>query len=195
MIKLLEIVGLASGLLAAAAYFPYAKDILSGNAKPERASWLIWSALGLIAFFTQLSKGATVSLWFTGFDSIITVLTFILSIKFGFGGLKRRDVVGLAIAAAGLIIWYSTKDALWALLIVIGVDATGTVLSVIKTYEDPSTETYTMWLMVSAAAILAMASVGSFNFVLLVYPFYIFLANFGIVVTKFWAEKMSIRGR
>jgi F0F1-type ATP synthase assembly protein I len=186
-----EIIGLIAGVLAAASYVPYVFDIVRKKVKPERASWLIWSLLVGIALFAQLFKGAEDSLWFTLFDSAGAFVIFLLSIKYGVGGLTKRDIRGLIGAGIGLLLWYLTKDPIWALVITIIVDAIAVALNVAKTLEDPKSETYLMWSTVSFAAILGMISVGELNYGLLVYPFYIFLANFSVVVAKFVGTKLA----
>lgn len=183
-----EIIGAIAGVLAAISYIPYTIDVLRNKAKPERASWLIWTVLILIAFFSQVSKGATDSLWFTGFDSVGALIIFILSIKYGVGGFTRRDIISLFAAGAGLVIWFFTQDAIYALFITMAIDAIAAGLTVVKTLEDPSTETYPMWIIICVASSLAMVAVGRFDVILLAYPFYIFLANFSVVVAKFVGE-------
>lgn len=51
-----QIFGYLSGVLALIAFFPYYRDIFRGKTKPERASWLIWGILDLVALFSQLAK-------------------------------------------------------------------------------------------------------------------------------------------
>lgn len=182
---MLQTIGIIAGALAGVAYIPYVRDILKGRAKPERASWFIWVVLAGIAFFSQLAEGATSSLWFTGLDSLGALAVFLLALKYGLGGFARRDKIALVAAGIGLTLWYITRHAAIALLMTIIVDAASTILTVLKTYEDPGTETYAMWALVTVAGILAMISVGSLNPTLLVYPFYIFLANFAVVVAKY----------
>ena len=181
--------GIISGLLALISYVPYTKDIIAKKVKPERATWLIWSVLASIAFFSQFAKGAHQSLWFTGLDSIGAFVIFILAIKHGVGGITRRDIIALIFAGTGLVIWYFTHNAIYALLITLAIDSIGTTLTVWKTYEHPSTETYTMWLIVCLASILAIFSVGKINITLMVYPFYIFLANSAVIMAIFLGHK------
>jgi hypothetical protein len=95
-------------------------------------------------------------------------------------------------AGLGLILWYFTRNAIYALLITIAVDAIGTSLTVAKTLEHPFTETYTMWVVVSIAGLLATVSVGKLNLTLVAYPFYIFLAN-GVVATAIYTGRKRKR--
>lgn len=186
---MLEVIGILAGILSAISYIPYVKDTLWGTTKPERASWLIWSVLTSIAFFTLLAKGATASLWEVGVEVVAVTVVFFLSLHFGVGGTSRRDIIILCIAALGLVLWYFTKEPAIALFISIGIDATGTIPTLIKSYQDPGSETLTTWILVCISGFLAMIAVGSFNIALLSYPFYIFAANGGTALAMILGRK------
>jgi len=160
---------------------PYIRDIFRLETKPERGSWFIWTVLGFIAFFSQLAKGATDSLWLTAGQTASVFIIFVLSLKFGYGGLGKRDVRALIGAGVGLILWYLTREASFALVFVILVDSIGTFLTLMKSYKDPGSETLSTWVMSGTSGIFGMLAVGSFNLILLAYPFYIVLANYVIV--------------
>lgn len=121
MINLQEIFGYLTGVLLIIGFALYLVDIVRGKTKPERASWLIWSVLGGIAFFSQLADGATWSLVLPGIDTLIVFAIFVLSIRYGVGGLLRRDIISLVVAALGLLLWYLSREPLVALLAVLGV--------------------------------------------------------------------------
>jgi hypothetical protein len=189
---MLQVLGLLSGVLSGVSYLPYLRDIFRHTTKPERASWLIWSVLGSIAFFSQLAEGATWSLWLTGIDTLGVLLIFLLSIRFGVGGLTRRDIIALTAAGIGLILWYFTRHASIALLITMLIDAAGAYLTVVKAYEDPGSETLSTWVIVAIAGILGMLAVGQFNLILLSYPFYIFLANFAVAIAMLLGKSKKL---
>lgn len=172
-----QTLGVLSGILIVISYFPYIRDILLNKTKPERASWLIWATLGSIAFFSQLASGGSSSLILPATETLFTLIIFFLSVKFGVGRLTRRDILALIAAAIGLIIWYFTKQPVTALIITILIDLIGSVLTVIKSYQEPETETLATWVIVAVAGILATISVGKFDWILLLYPVYIFAAN------------------
>ncbi len=184
-----EIAGYLSGLAILASFVPYIKDIFLGKTKPERISWLIWTILGAISFFSQLAKGASDSLILTGAQAVGDFIIFILAIKHGIGGFLKRDIIALIGAGVGLFLWYITQEAAVALFVVIFIDAVGAVLTVIKSYEKPATETVSSWVLTFAGGFFACIAVGSFNFVLLSFPVYICLASLAILV----AIKMGFR--
>ena len=185
--------GYLSGALSIAAVLPYIYDILKGKTKPERASWIIWTALGSIAFFSQLEKGASNSLWMVGTSTICVLVVSLLSIKYGYGKFSKRDVYSLLIAAGGLCLWYLTKEAAVALFITIAIDSIGSVLTTVKSYEDPESETISTWFFAFISGIFGALSVGEWNFILLVYPLYIFLANFIVFIAIILGKKKNKR--
>ncbi len=180
---MLQIFGYIAATLSIIMVIPYIRDILLHKTKPERASWFIWTVLGSIAFFSQLAKGATHSLWLTAGQTLGVLTVFLLSIKYGEGNLSKRDWKSLALALVGLILWALTHDAIYALVITIFVDCIGVFLTVLKSYQDPGSETVSTWAMSGTSGIFGALAVGSFNPVLLLYPTYIFLANYAVVIT------------
>ena len=182
-IPALVVFGILSGLISTFAYLPYIIDTIRGNTTPQRASWLIWSVLGAIAFFSQIFEGAGSSLWFAGVQVSGTIIVFLLSIVVGSGTfLRRSDYLVILAAGLGLLAWYHTDDATYALVITIGISLMGGGVTVAKAYHDPESETLATWACSFAASICAIASVGGLDWVLLAYPMYLFMLN-GAIVT------------
>ena len=174
---MLKILGILSGLLMISTVIPYIKDIFLLKTKPERASWFIWSLLNFIAFFSQLAKGASYSLMLTAGDAVVVLTVFILSIKYGVGGLTKRDIIALIGVVLCLILWYFTGEAALALVLVIIIDLIGAILTIIKSYEDPHSETLITWTLAGVAGFLGVLAVGQLNPILLAYPLYICIIN------------------
>lgn len=178
----LRVLGMFAALLSLAAYAPYIRDTLYGLTEPQRASWLIWSCLSAIAFCGQLAEGASQSLWFAGAQVSGTVIVTLLSIRRGKGSfLTRPDERVLWLALIGIIIWYFTESAVYALAVTITISLLGGTLTVLKAYRNPDTETATTWVLSFIAACCAIASVGTLDWVLLAYPLYLFTLNGAII--------------
>ncbi len=189
---MLQVFGYLSALLSVAMVVPYIRDIFRGTTRPERASWFIWTVLGFIAFFSQLAEGASHSLWLTAGQTLAVFSVFVLSVKYGYGGLGSRDRKALAGAGVGLVLWYLTSHAYLALFLVIVVDSFGTVLTVLKAYEDPASETMSTWILSGTSGIFGMLAVGRPDPVLLAYPFYIVCANFSVVVAMILGSRRRV---
>lgn len=190
-----EVAGYLSGLAILLSFAPYIRDIFLGKTKPERMSWLIWAILGLISFSSQFAKGASYSLLMTGAQAIGDLFIFILAIRFGLGGFLKRDIVALIGAGISLFLWYITKEAAVALFLVIFIDAIGVILTIIKAYEKPNTETVSAWFLTFLGGFLGCLAVGSLNFILLAFPFYICLASLAILIAIMlgWRSNSGVR--
>lgn len=179
----LRLFGVTSAIISVYAFLPYIRDTLAGRTCPQRASWLIWSVLGAIALGSQIYEGASASLWFASIQVGGTVSVFVLSIWRGTGTfVNSADACVLFAAAIGLLAWALTDTAVYALAITITISLMGGAMTVAKAYHAPGTETLTMWLSSLFAAALAMAAVGTWDWVLLAYPLYLFTLNGAIVV-------------
>lgn len=186
----LWVFGVLSAVIGLFGYAPYIRDTVSGKNKPERCSWLIWSVLGTLAFFSQLYEGATQSLWFAGTQVSATILVFLLSIRKGAGHFMSVSYfVVLGIAAIGLYAWYFTETAAYALFLTIGVSFVGGSLTVRKAYHHPETETPLTWVLALLSSALALLSVGRIDWILLAYPLYLFTLYAAILMALFLANR------
>ncbi len=187
---MLQILGLLAGVIGLVSVIPYIVDILKKKSRPQRASWFIWSTLGGIAFFSQLAKGATDSLWMTAGQTTAVVVIFLLSLKYGEGGLGSSDKKALVVALVGCVMWAITKDAVFALMFVIMADCAGAVLTIAKAYKDPSGETMLTWFLGGLSGLIGTIAVGFWNPVLQIYPIYICLINWAVVMAMFTSNKI-----
>jgi hypothetical protein len=172
------------GILMIAGAPPYLKDILNGKTKPERATWFIWSILGVVAFLAQLKLHGKWSLIYLGADAIGNILVFCLSLKFGTAGWSLTDKIALAIAAIGIIVCLVYRQPLVALAGVIMADISGSTLTIIKTYKHPESETSITWIFLGTASLLGALSVGRLDWELLLYPVYLTVATYGVFITQ-----------
>lgn len=180
-----EIFAILSGLILLAGAPPYLIDIFKGKTKPERATWFIWSVLGNIALISQISLHGGWSLVFVGLDGLGSTLVFLLSLKYGVGGWTRLDKAALVIAAVGVIISIADHRPAVALAGVVLADLAGVVLTIKKTFAAPESETAITWFFVGTASLLGALSVGKIQPDLLIYPVYLTVANYSVLIAKY----------
>ncbi|MDB5164583.1 MAG: hypothetical protein JWL89_209 [Candidatus Saccharibacteria bacterium] len=180
-----EVFALISAILILVAAPPYVIDTLKGKTKPERVTWLIFSVLGLVAFVSQLSLGASWSLLFSGLDTGASVLVFALALKYGVGGHTRLDVAALIIASIGVVIAVIAKEPVISLLGVVLADISGVALTVKKAFLSPASETAISWLLVGTASFFGLLSTGKFSFGLILYPLYLMIVNYAVPFAQF----------
>lgn len=183
-----------ASVLSVLAFLPYIKDTLGGVTRPERASWLIWSVLSTISFFSQLHEGARLSLMFAGSQVAITVSVFLLSIKLGHGHyFSDINKILYAIASIGLLTSFVSDSAIYALVVAIAISLMGGMKTVFKAFRNPHTETVLSWFVALLASVFGAMSVGSLDPVLLAYPLYLVVVYSAIIVAiivgRWWPRR------
>jgi hypothetical protein len=172
------------GILMVAGAPPYLKDILKGKTRPERATWFIWSVLGVVAFVAQMKLHGRWSLIFVGVDAIGNILVFCLSLKLGIAGWSITDRIAIIIAAIAIAVSLISRQPVVALTGVILADLSGSALTIIKTYKQPESETSITWILLGTASLLGALSVGRLDWQLLLYPVYLTIATYGVFITQ-----------
>ena len=178
-----EIFGIAALTLSLGANIPYIIEIVKGQVKPERISWLLWTLLGLTYYFSALfAEGATL---FTFGELIGPVIILILALKFGVGGKSRFDLISLAVALVAFGLLFVTEGVLLGLLLALIVDGIGAMLTIRKLLIDPSSESKWFWGIGAISGILAVLSLETYNAETLLFPVYVvILSSFIFIKAK-----------
>jgi len=135
--------------------------------------------------------GASWSLVFSGLDTSASILVFVLAIKYGVGGHAKLDIAALLIATIGVLIALSANEPIISLLGVILADISGMVLTIKKTYIDPSSETTITWLLVGTASLFGILSVSKLTVGIMLYPVYLMLANYSVPVVQLLGKYLN----
>ena len=190
-----EFLGVASGIVGVLGYAPYIKDICKKSTKPDRISWLIWMLEYTALFFAQTSVGATWSLWLVGLQLVGVIIIFGLSLKHGVGKFSRSTYLLLLLIAGALAAWHMTDNATLAIIILIAIEASGVVMTVIKTYRRPGSETLSFWYLISCAGILGILAVGrTASLALYLYPISLVIMSSSVVAASHLGTR-KLRGK
>jgi hypothetical protein len=97
-----SIVGLLAGVIGFLAFIPYIIGTLKQSTKPNKATWIIWSVLGIIAAASYYASGARDTAWSPIVYAIgnVTVVA-LLSMKHSETKWTALDKWCLAIAGIG----------------------------------------------------------------------------------------------
>jgi hypothetical protein len=182
MIALVPVFGVLAGLLGVLDTIPYVRDMVRGTTRPHRGTWLIWSVLGCTVCFSQGADGATWSLVMAATQAVLTTGIFLLSLRWGDGGVSTGDWVALGIAGAGVVVWLAAEEPLLATACVVAVDLVAVLMMVPKTYRDPHSETPVTFALGSLSGLFAAFAVGAADLSLLFYPVYYCAVNGGLAV-------------
>lgn len=185
--------GLTAGIIGIAGYIPYVRDILKGETQPHRASWLIWLLEYGALFAAQVRAGAKESLWLIGLQLFGVLAIYCLTFRYGVGKFDRYSKIILACVCATLVFWFFSHSESLTILLLLGVEAVGVILTARKVYHQPGSETLAMWILVSAAGLLGIGAVGLHAAAILyVYPIALILMGLGVVGAS-WLGKRTVR--
>lgn len=175
------ILGIITIVLVIIGYIPYFKDIFANKTKPHLYTWIIW-------FLTQGT--ATIALIYGGgkFGSlgliVGTVLVFIicgLSFRYGTKNITKGDTATLILALVAILVWWQLDNPLLSVFMVSAIDGLGYIPTFRKTWEDPSTETTSFWVIMAVVNVLTLLSNAEHNFLTMTYSIVLGVANTAMV--------------
>lgn len=175
-------IGIAAGFVLILGFVPYLITTWQGKTKPNRATWWIWTIVGLIIVSSYYSTGATNTIWLPACAAISHLIIAIVALKYGRGGWSRFDRTCLLGAGLSLILWWGFNSPLLALWINIAIDFLGALPTIRKSLQEPETEAPLPWLIFLTASILNLVAVEQASPTLLAYPFYYFFSVATIVL-------------
>lgn len=193
------IYAVGTGLFTFVSVGLYIWSIHTKRSRPYVWAWLLRIALAVLAFVSQLAKGATYSLALSGAQVVggLLILGWIVAyhrqqLK---GKLDRTDRLALLAAGAGIAVWSASGEPLFAIIGIILADACATVMGVKEALLRGRTESLGFWAMSFLSASLALLSGRSGTIAVLSYPFFS-LANAAInivvlLVRRLWRDAVK----
>ena len=170
----------------------YAGAMFKGKAKPHRTTLFVISLITAMSALALFAANDRVALYLASAQAIQSIVLFFLSIKLGMGGWEKTDLICLAIALVGIVLWKTTNNPLLGLYFAILADIAGMVPTVIKTIKWPETETLAYFTIDVAAAIFSILALNSFRIAELSYPLYILIMNIIMVMIMIYPRKGAI---
>lgn len=169
-----DAIGIVAAIVAMTALVPYVRSILAGRTRPSRASWFIWTVVGLALAMSYRASGATATFWVAVAYFFIPLIVFLLSIRYGDRGASRLDWFCLAGALFGLLMWWWLRSAPVALYINIAVDCLGSLPTVRKAFLDPASEDRLAWVIAFLANAINLLAIDRWEPSISLYPVYAF---------------------
>ena len=127
--------GFIAILLSTGAFLRYALEILNGRCAPQRSTWMVWAFLASISAAAHVSGGQTYASAFIIAQAAETCIVSVLAIIYGKGGrFTALDWVVLGSAGVGLVVWYLSGVAAYALAVSISLSALAATPTVLRTF-------------------------------------------------------------
>ncbi len=149
--------------LAVIGNVPYLYKVIKGEVQPHPYTWAIWSIVSLVTVFGQIQKGAGIGAIPTAASEVFTVIIFLLSIKYGFKNIQKKDTIFLVIALLGLIPWMIFKDPTISVIVVVAIDCVAFIPTLKKTFTHPETETSILYISNVLRHILILLLIENYN--------------------------------
>lgn len=168
-----------SAIIGLLGYIPYVISVLRKKTVPNPATWWIWSVVGWIAVASYFSAGGTETFWLMFSYALGPSTIGLLSFRYGkVSSLEKFDIYCLVISLVSLILWRLTAVPILALLINLGIDITGALPTLRKTYFEPGTEDSLAWSIFWVGNTMNFVNIlisGDWNLVSIPYPLYLFV--------------------
>ena len=168
-----------AGVIGLLGYIPYVLAIIRKKTTPNPATWWIWSVVGWAAFASYYAAGEHETFWLMLTYAVGPSIIGLLSFKYGkIDALEKFDIACLVISFISVILWQLTDNPLLALTINLGIDITGALPTLRKTYFEPESEDALSWGVFWTGNTLNFAVIllsGQWNAASIPYPLYLFL--------------------
>lgn len=159
--------------------FFYLYETITGKARPNRVTWLLWGLFPMIIFVAQRAQGVEGLSWASfaaGFTPFLILLASFLNKKASWKT-ERRDYYLMAAAVAGIVLWALTDDPNLALLFALVADVLAGVPTVIKAYRHPETESWIAYAISAVGFGLGVLAIQQYTFESSAFIAYLFVAN------------------
>lgn len=165
-----NIIGILAIALTFIGYTPYFRDLLQKKIRPHIFSWFIWTLVTSIIFALQISAGAGLGSYVTLAVAIISFAIFILGFKQGNKNIKKIDVVFLVLALAAIPLWLVVEQPVLSIILLSSIDMLGFVPTVRKSWNDPYSETLSLYTVTTFRHALSILALENYNIVTLLFP-------------------------
>jgi len=177
------ILGIVAGIIAFIAYIVYIKAILKGESKPNRATWFIWTFVGLVLATSYYFSGAHNTIWVPFMEFLGPLTIAILSIKYGEGGVRSKlDLVCFVGAIISLILWFAFNSPVVALVTNLVIDVFALIPTIKKSYLRPEGEDFWAWFGTGTADTINLFAIEKLTFGVMVYPIYMLVLDLIIII-------------
>jgi hypothetical protein len=183
------VVGVISGLIFVGSVIPYILSMIHGTTRPNLITWILWTLIEAIVVGAQFYAGASWSIMLpiAGLATSGDVV-FIGLQGYHYHQRTMFDVICLCLGLVAIVTWLLTNNPLTAIIFSIMADFIAAVPTILKSYQDPHSESMEAFLLVFMAAILSLISTSRFDLANTLWPLY-FIGQSGLIVALIFLGK------
>ncbi|MBV9349494.1 MAG: hypothetical protein JO026_01975 [Patescibacteria group bacterium] len=176
-----------------AGYFPYLSGMFRGEVKPHAYTWLIWAMTQGTAAVGSWYGGGGWSVLSLSFGTVLILLLFVLSFKYGTRNITVSDTILLALCLIAMLVWWQLKNPVGSVFLVSAIDFAGYVPSYRKTWDSPWSESATTWGIFALSCFFSLLAVPHYNLITVPYLAVVGVANVLFVTLCLWRRVVARR--
>ncbi len=184
-----SLIGQVAGAASFVAYILYYISIIRGRSRPNRATWIILTVVGVLIAASYYASGARDTMWVALAYTIGPSIAAILAFRYGEGGATRLDIFCLVACGLSVILWILSENPIYTLTINIAIDFLGILPTLVKSYIDPESEDTLAWTLTTLSNGLNVFAIGAWTVSIALYPIYMVIVN-GLVtiflLKRYW---------
>lgn len=182
------IVGLLSGIVTMSAGFPYLRDVLRKQTRPNSVCWFGWTLLTGIMTITQLMSHPTWSVIIVIVATLNEAVILGLSFWHGVREYTALDGICLGFGLLAILLLVLTHQPLVSLCLAVLGDAVFLVPTLVKSIRDPGSETAGFFLLNALAGVLSIVSATRYDLANLLFPVYSVIGSSLVGVLIVWGQ-------
>lgn len=178
-----------SAALGLAGSIRYAAATVTGTARPNLVTWVLWAAAPLIGFSAQLAAGVGLAAVLTlaaGLGPLIVVGSAVVT-RHGLARIGPFDIACALIAGLALIVWLGLDAAPVAVFFAVGADAAAALPTIRKAWRNPDSENLLFYVLVGLGATITLLTLRGWtpsDWAFAVYMLVLSLLIVGIVAAR-----------
>ena len=154
-----------SGLTIAISYVPFVMGTIQGSVVPNRASWLVWFVQDVLIASSAIMAGVGPAAVMPIIWGLGATMILILSLTKGTRGpFTRLEKACLALSGLGILLWATTGSPRLTLVASVSALCIGGVLTVVKAWVKPWTETMSGWLLMILGTVFSSLAIQRWTF-------------------------------
>lgn len=159
-----ETIGIIAVALTFLAYIPYYRDVLSGKTRPHIYSWTLWGILTILIVILQIKGSAGPAVWTTASAGLLCLGVVFLSLKNGKRDITKSDTVVAILSLLAIIFWFVAHQPVISITLAILADLLAFIPTVRKSYNDPYSETLSLYITNAIRFSLALLAVEKYTY-------------------------------
>jgi len=185
------LLGQVSVALVSASTLLYWRLMLQRRIKPHLFTWLIWALAVGIAAAGRHAERAGPGAWSMAAMAVSCLSVALLALRYGERDITRGDVVALLACLAALPLWYLTRSALAAIVLVTAIDLVGYYPTVRKSWMRPHEEATYNFVLSNIVHGLSLAANEAHTLATVLTPSCILVANSALIGTIWWRRAVT----